>query len=215
MVGSSNFTLLIVIQFHGASAWFLCLLMPLSLAPLQPTPRARITFSLSLVLVLRAALFFSILVPYNFRQTVELETPYRPKIQRGGLDNCLTSSLTILISRQTSFVLDSCTLVENRFGARVSENPLCPVSAPTSRDAELTFQYLIRFTDARQLPSQRCKEDKHPFEIAVPFACIHMYHLPSTCLSRIIRNLSNGIRSLAFRLGNSKSVSKEQTESAK
>lgn len=36
MVGSSNFTLLIVIQFHGASGC-LCLLVSLSLSP--PLPR--------------------------------------------------------------------------------------------------------------------------------------------------------------------------------
>ena len=133
MVGSSNFTLLIVIQFHGASAWFLCLLMPpplsLSLSVLHRfNPLPVITLSLCPSRWLYALLSFS---PSGFRiifvRPWGWKTPYRPKIQRGGLDNCLTSSLTILISRQTSLVLDSCTLGGKSFrGSRIAKIRFAP-----------------------------------------------------------------------------------------
>lgn len=143
MVGSSNFTLLIVIQFHGASG-SLCLLVSLSssLSPSLFLVDVALDDAILVQLVDRYSL--SIPIPYNFRQTV-LETPYRPKIQRGGLDNCLTSSLTILISRQT--LLDPCILVKLFGGSRIRKSAFRKCS---SRYGKLTFQYLILFEERRR-----------------------------------------------------------------
>lgn len=78
MVGSSNFTLLIVIQFHGASGC-LCLLVSLSL----PLSLVDVALDYAILVQLVDPLFlFLFPIPYNFRQTV-LETPYRPKIRKG------------------------------------------------------------------------------------------------------------------------------------
>lgn len=76
MVGSSNFTLLIVIQFHGASG-SLCLLVSLPLSLVD------VALDYAILVQLVDPLFlFLFPIPYNFRQTV-LETPYRPKIRKG------------------------------------------------------------------------------------------------------------------------------------
>lgn len=73
MVGSSNFTLLIVIQFHGASAWFLCLLMSLSFS----------LSSLPLALQHRSASRPSSVLPFlSFLRIIFVRPCWKPPIDR-------------------------------------------------------------------------------------------------------------------------------------